>query len=228
MSNSHPTPAPLWPAITAGLLFLGAFSLVALWVPTAQEAAGAWAQRIFYFHLASAWTAFAGFFTSFLLAVLFLWRREDWCHHLSVSSAEVGFLFATGVLASGPIWARPVWGTWWTWEPRLTSFAILWFAYAAFLLLPTLVEDRTKLAPIQSVYSILAFLNVPIVIYATRLLPAEKQNHPVSVTLEPKMVATLVASFVAFTFLFVLFLTMRFRLAELNERIARLLEKERH
>ena len=92
-------------------------------------------QRIFYFHLGSAAAAFVSFTGVLVASVAFLLRRVAVWDNLAVSSAEVGLLFSTFVLLTGPLWARPVWGTWWVWDPRLTSMLILWFLYAGYLVL---------------------------------------------------------------------------------------------
>jgi len=125
-------------------------------------------QRIFYFHVASAWAGFSAFFLCFLGNLLYVWRRDQKYDWLAVSGAEVGLAFTTVVLITGPIWAHPVWGIWWTWDARLTSTFVLWLLYVSYLLLRTLVEEPDRRALLSSLFGIFAFLDVPLVFGAIR------------------------------------------------------------
>src|SRR6267154_641094 len=124
-------------------LLLGAASYGALiWAPT--ESTMGMIQRIFYFHVASAWSGFISFIMVFIGSVAYLRTRAlkwDW---LSVASAEVGVAFFTVVLVTGPIWAKPVWGIWWTWDARLTSSFLLWVLFVSYLILRTLVDEPER------------------------------------------------------------------------------------
>ena len=125
-------------------------------------------QRIFYFHVASAWAGFTAFFLCFLGNLLYVWKRQQKYDWLGVSGAEVGLAFTTVVLITGPIWAHPVWGIWWTWDARLTSTFVLWLLYVSYLLLRTLVEEPDRRALLSSLFGIFAFLDVPLVFGAIR------------------------------------------------------------
>jgi heme exporter protein C len=125
-------------------------------------------QRIFYFHVASAWAGFTAFFLCFLGNLLYVWKRDQKYDWLAVSGAEVGLAFTTVVLITGPIWAHPVWGIWWTWDARLTSTFVLWLLYVSYLLLRTLVEEPDRRALLSSLFGIFAFLDVPLVFGAIR------------------------------------------------------------
>ncbi len=125
-------------------------------------------QRIFYFHVASAWAGFTAFFLCFLGNLLYVWKREQKYDWLAVSGAEVGLAFTTVVLITGPIWAHPVWGIWWTWDARLTSTFVLWLLYVSYLLLRTLVDEPDRRALLSSLFGIFAFLDVPLVFGAIR------------------------------------------------------------
>ena len=125
-------------------------------------------QRIFYFHVASAWAGFTAFFLCFIGNLLYVWRRKQEYDWLGVSGAEVGLAFTTVVLITGPIWAHPVWGIWWTWDARLTSTFVLWLLYVSYLLLRTLVEEPDRRALLSSLFGIFAFLDVPLVFGAIR------------------------------------------------------------
>ena len=125
-------------------------------------------QRIFYFHVASAWSGFTAFFLCFLGNLLYVWKRDQKYDWIAVSGAEVGLAFTTVVLITGPIWAHPVWGIWWTWDARLTSTFVLWLLYVSYLLLRTLVEEPDRRALLSSLFGIFAFLDVPLVFGAIR------------------------------------------------------------
>ena len=125
-------------------------------------------QRIFYLHVSSAWTGLTGFFICFVANLLYVFRRQPQWDWLSVSAAEVGLVFTTVVLISGPIWAHPVWGIWWTWDARLTSTFILWLLYACFLLLRTLVEEPDRRKLFSALFGIFAFIDVPLVFGSIR------------------------------------------------------------
>jgi heme exporter protein C len=125
-------------------------------------------QRIFYFHVASAWAGFTAFFLCFIGNLLYVWKRGQKYDWLAVSGAEVGLAFTTVVLITGPIWAHPVWGIWWTWDARLTSTFVLWLLYVSYLLLRTLVEEPDRRALLSSLFGIFAFIDVPLVFGAIR------------------------------------------------------------
>jgi len=120
-------------------------------------------QRIFYFHVASAWVGLLSFFFVFLGGALYLWKREEKYDHLAHAAAEMGVLFCLIVLVTGPIWAKPVWNVWWTWDPRLTSTFILWLIYVAYLLFRSSLRHHPAIRTYAAVYGIIGFVDVPIV-----------------------------------------------------------------
>ena len=123
-------------------------------------------QRIFYFHVSSAWSGFVSFILVFIGSVAYLRTRAlkwDW---LSVASAEVGVAFFTIVLVTGPIWAKPVWGIWWTWDARLTSSFLLWVLFVSYLVLRTLVDEPERRALVSAVFGIFATLDIPLVYFS--------------------------------------------------------------
>src|SRR5882724_2964469 len=126
-----------------GPAMLVALALIFLVVPTERDQGIV--QRIFYFHVPSAWTAFLGFFTVCGASLAFLWKGTPDFDRVARAAAEVGMIFCSLVLLTGPIWARPIWGTWWTWDPRLTMTVILWTIYASYLVLRSYggPEDQT-------------------------------------------------------------------------------------
>src|SRR5207237_3112776 len=145
---------------------VGASMLAALWlvfmaVPTEREMGIV--QRIFYFHVASAWVAFLGFFLVAGASAVYLWNGARAADRLAEAAAEVGVLFCTLVLVTGPIWARPVWGVWWTWDPRLTMTVILWAIYASYLMLRAFGGEDAALARYAAVLGIVGVLDIPLI-----------------------------------------------------------------
>jgi heme exporter protein C len=177
-------------------------------------------QRIFYFHVSSAWTAFVAFFIVFVANILYLIRRKQHWDQLAVSSAEVGIAFCTVVLITGPIWAKPVWGIWWTWDARLTSTFILWLLYVGYLLLRTMLEEAQRRALVSAVFGIFAFLDVPIVYMSIRWW---RTQHPQPVIaggegsgLDPAMWRVLLICLAALLALLFHLVRQRYRLEQLR------------
>src|SRR5437667_2943397 len=166
-------------ALASAVVFslLGAASYGALFVAPTEITMGT-IQRIFYLHVSSAWTGLTTFFICFLANLMYVWRRAPRWDWLAVSAAEVGLVFTTVVLLTGPIWAHPVWGIWWTWDARLTSTFVLWLLYISYLLLRTLVEEPNRRALLSALFGIFAFIDVPIVFGAIRWW---RTQHPAPV-----------------------------------------------
>jgi heme exporter protein C len=208
-----------WDSLVIGLGLvgmLGAIAVIVLWVPPGQKEAGGIAQKIFYFHVSSAWTAFHGFLLALVGGIGYLRSRKDHWDLLNHASVEVAMLFCTLVVFTGPIWAKPVWGRYWNAEPRLLSFTIMWFTYAAFLVLRGALAGSSRRAPICAVYSILASINVPLVYYSVRMVRSEAQLHPRDIGLSPKMRLTLYFTLLCFTLLWIGLTSMRFRIARIE------------
>src|SRR5438309_6134408 len=148
-------------------LLLAVAGYCALFVAPTEATMGL-IQRIFYFHVPFGWSAFVAFAISFVASIAYLRSRTPKWDWLAVSSAEVGVPFVTVVLVTGPIWAKPVWGIWWTWDARLTSTFVLWVLYLSYLLLRTLVADAERRAVVSAVFGIFAFLDVPLVYMSIR------------------------------------------------------------
>ena len=207
-------------AIGAVVLFLvGAAAYASLYVAPTERTMGL-IQRIFYFHAASAWAGMTAFFVCFAANLQYVWRRQQKWDSLAVSAAEVGLAFITVVLITGPIWAHPVWGIWWTWDARLTSTFVLWLLYISYLLLRTLIEEPDRRALLSALFGIFAFLDVPIVFGAIRWW---RTQHPAPVImggpgsgLEPTMRKVFFFSVLALHALMVLLIVERYRLEELR------------
>jgi heme exporter protein C len=125
-------------------------------------------QRIFYFHVPSGMVGLVALAVNFAASVIYLVKKNRWWDSLALSAAEIGVMFMTIVLVTGPIWAKPVWLVWWTWSPRLTSSLLLWMLYVAYLLVRNYVPDPDRRAATAAVFGIVAFIDAPIVWFSIR------------------------------------------------------------
>lgn len=206
------------------IAFLVSLYLVFLWVPQikASNVSEQIAQKIFYYHVPSAWLGFLAFFIVFVASVAYLWKRERKYELISVASAEIGVLFITLVLITGPIWAKPVWGIWWTWDARLTSSLILWLIYVAFLMLRRYLPDGSKRANLSAVVGILGFVDVPIVYYSIRWWETQ---HPKAVmassegSLAAPMFIAFMFTLATFTLLYIFLMKKRYQLLVLEDQV---------
>ncbi|MDE2858626.1 MAG: cytochrome c biogenesis protein CcsA [Chloroflexota bacterium] len=141
-------------------------------------------QRIFYIHMPSFFGAFTAFGLTVVGGILYLWRKSEQWDRIALAGVEVGLAFALINLATGAIWARPIWNTWWTWDPRLTSAAIMALTYAAYLMLRAGIEDEARKRSFMSVYGIFAFTSVLVTLFIIRVVP--ETIHPVIVGASPQ------------------------------------------
>lgn len=189
-------------------------------------------QRIFYFHMGSNAASITSILVAAVTAALFLKTRDPKYDRISYSCMELGVLFGAISLATGMIWARPVWGTWWTWEARLTSFLILWLVYVAYLMLRLSARDDVTIARIAAVFTFIGAADVPFIIMAPRLW---KGLHPVlfgtnaggefTFNITPPMLTTLAVCIGAVMLLYVYLLVQRTALAKLESDVAELAEQ---
>ena len=186
-------------------LFVAALYLIFLYAPT-EESMGT-VQRIFYFHVPLAWVSFLAFFIVLLCSILYLWKRESKWDVIAGSSTEVGAVFTTLFLITGSIWAKPIWGVWWTWDPRLTTALLLWLIYLACLLVRAYAAEEQRGARFAAIVGIIGFIDVPIVFLVITLW---RTQHPGPVIfqggLAPPMLLTLLISLAAFTTFYILLL----------------------
>jgi heme exporter protein C len=194
----------------------------------ADDAMGGNLQRIFYFHVPSAWVGYLAFTITFIGSIAYLRtgaRRWDLLAH---SSAEIGVVFLTLVLITGPIWAKPVWGTWWEWDARLTSALVMWLTYVGYLFVRSLSEDPARAGRIAAIVGIVGFVNVPIVHFSVRWW---RTLHPSGPTIAnptetsglggPELL-TFFTALAAFTLLFAWLLSLRTHIGRLEDEIERL------
>ena len=210
-------------ATISGVAVLVALGMVFLYAP--REATMGEVQRIFYFHVASAWVGFFAFFVTFLSGIAYLARTERRWDILALSSVEVGLTFITMTVITGSLWARPAWGTYWTWEPRLTISAVQLLIYVAYGMLRGSIESPERKARFAAVYGIVAFVTVPLSWFAIRWW---RTIHPDVLTsgegmaMTSRMVHTLLASIATFTALYVTLLRQRIRLERAADALASL------
>ena len=150
------------PLAIAVLVALAAFAYFAFVFAPEDEFQGAM-QRIFYIHVPSAWICFVAFGVTFASSIAYLSSRKEKWDTIAASSAEIGTIFTTVVLATGMMWGHAIWGVYWSWEPRLTSFLVLWLMYLGYLAVRAYVPDPARRARFSAVIGIIAFIDVPII-----------------------------------------------------------------
>jgi heme exporter protein C len=182
-------------------------------------------QKIFYIHVPSAFLAYLAFFITFIASIFYLYRKDPKWDTVAHCAVETGVVFCTIVLVTGPIWAKPIWNVWWTWDPRLTTTLILWFTYVAYLMLRRSVKENQR-ANLAAVFGIIGFVNVPITFFSIRLW---RTIHPVIITsrglnMSWPMKFSLIITVIAFCFLFFSLLISRIRLERLKMNIEEIKE----
>ena len=184
-------------------------------------------QRVFYFHVPIAIMSFLAFFLVFIASLMYLFKRSTRWDSFAHASAEVGVIFVTLALITGIIWARPVWNTWWTWEPRLTTTLILWLIYVAYLMVRSYAPTQSKGAIYAAVVGIIGFVDVPIVYYSVVWW---RSIHPSPVVgpfaqsdaLDGTMALILLYSLVTFVFFFAYIVMERMELKTSEESLGRI------
>lgn len=208
----------------AGVAILIALYMALGFAPT--EATMGDVQRIFYWHVATAWVGFFAFFVTLVASIAYLRTGRRRWDIVALSSVEIGLAFAVIMTVTGSLWAKPVWNTWWTWEPRLTTVAIMLLIYATYLLLRQVIEDPGRRARFAAVYGIAGFISVPITFMAIRWW---RTIHPVifeseGFHLTSTMLAALIVSVLAYSLLYFSLLLLRTQLEFLSDEVAGLRE----
>ena len=210
--------------VTAVLMVI-ATAMVFLYAP--REVTMGEVQRVFYFHVPSAWVGMVAFAVTFVMGILYLRDGNPRWDRIGRSSVEIGLIFTITAGASGAIWARPAWNTWWTWDPRLVTYTIMALLYVAYIMLRQAIEDPGRQMRFAAIYAILAFVSVPITFLSIRYW---RTIHPVvigsnSATAEggfdmtSRMLVTFLFSLFTFTVFYVALLWNRVRLARQEERV---------
>ena len=208
-------------AATLVVAILIGFAIYAalIWAPT--ERTMGFLQRIFYFHAASGWAGILALSVAFIGNVFYLVTRKPAFDWLGVAGAEVGLVFFTIVLITGPIWAKPAWGIWWDWDARLTSTLVLWVLYVCYLLLRRLLDNPERRAVVSAVFGAFAFLDVPLVYFSIWWW---RTQHPKAVigragALDPHMGEAFALTCTALTGLMILLIRRRYILESLRHQI---------
>jgi heme exporter protein C len=223
MTSGSAVWAPASRVIRRGLIlttigFVGlAFVYVIALGYTPVEARQGLAQKIFYLHVPAAWSALLAFSLVGIASILYLWLHDPRLDRFAAASAEVGVAFSAVMLTTGPIWAKPIWGTWWTWDARLTLTLFLFFLFVGYLALRAAVHDPPERARFSAVVGILGMLLVPFIhlsVYLFRTLhPQPIVLKPSAPSLPPEMLRTLLISSLVFTLLYLGLVTMRYGIA---------------
>lgn len=196
-------------------LALGTTVLIGL-IGVPADAAQGDVQRIMYVHVPSAWLAYLAFFVTLAAGLLYLRRGDLRYDRVAVASAEIGLLFTGLAIASGAIWGKATWGKWWDWDPRLTTTAILFLVYTAYLLLRQSLVDRRRRARLAAIFGIIGFLNVPVVHFSVLwwrgLHQAPTVIRPGDPTIDHLLLAALLASVTSFTLVYLWMLRFRVEL----------------
>ncbi|MCF8720019.1 cytochrome c biogenesis protein CcsA [Nitrospina gracilis] len=206
--------------------------LIAIYIYVPTERTEGVVQRIMYYHIPSAWIAFFAFFVVFLCSILFLWKGDREWDIYAHASAEVGVLFCSLVLITGPIWAKPIWGTWWVWDARLTSTLVLWLIYVAYLMLRVQTDAGSTRAKYAAVVGIVGFLDIPLIHFSVlwwrTFHPKPKMITPegFGAGMDTPMIITLMIALGAFTLLYFLLMSQRVSIERMKDEVDRL-KKER-
>ena len=222
-SEGHPSLRTVVAAVT-GVMMLVDLYLVFMVAPT--DSVLGHVQRVFYFHVPIAIMSFLAFFVVFVASIMYLAKRDQRWDSVAYAAAEVGVVFVTLALLTGVIWARPIWNTWWTWEPRLTTTMILWLIYVAYLMIRSYAPNRSKGAMYAAVVGIIGFVDVPIVYYSVvwwRSIHPSPVVGPLSASnsLDGTMYAILLFSFITFVLLFVYLVLERMALRNAEDELGR-------
>lgn len=221
-----------WIALIGMIVMMG---MIFIYAPT--ERTMGYVQRIFYFHVGTAWVAALTFLVSLICGGLYLWNRRPSLDTISAASVEIGVAFVTMTIVSGAIWGKPAWNTYWVWSPRLTSITIMWLVYIAYFILRSVIYDDEKRRRFSAVYVIAGFVTVIITYGSIRVL---RDIHPVMFggALESaagmeqglqefsgldslRMVVTLNTAVVCFTLLYMAWVANRLKMAKMQDGIDR-------
>jgi heme exporter protein C len=215
--------------VSAPALFLGAGAflivgvVLAFWYSPIDASSMGFSQKIFYYHAPIAETALVAFGISFVAAIAYLRTQNLKWDRLSVVCVRLGLLFSILVMATGMIWGKAAWDSWWDWEPRLTTFLLVCFLYAAYFVLRSVVDEEQRRATYAAVFAIIAFIDVPITFFATRFLPAGM--HPAVITsggtgMPGSMFLSFFLSMIGMTLLLVALIRRDLQIETLKDRVS--------
>ncbi len=207
--------------IISGVLFLASLGMVFFYAPL--EETMDYVQKIFYFHIANAWIGMLGFIFAAVAGVVYLVNPDRKWDIVEMAAVEVSLVFFLITIVLGSIWARPVWNTWWTWDPRLTTAAILEMIYIAYLLLRQGIEDPDRRARFGAVYTLVGSLSVPLTFFSIRIfrtihpavIDAGPSSTPGSFNMTPPMLLTMFFCLITFSVIFTTLIWHRIRLGQM-------------
>lgn len=217
--------------IISAVLMLVALYMALVWAPDAANLtapAERYAQRIFYFHVPSAWIGFLAFIVAAVASVLYLVTRKQKWDMWGLASVEIGLTFFTMVMLSGPIWAKPTWNVWWTWDPRLTISTISWLLYIGYLMLRGAIDNPERQARFAAVYSLVAVISIPInwmairwwrTIHPAVVAPGKNADAMGGFGMSDNIQTTLMFCLFAFTIFYITLMYHRIKLENLKRRV---------
>lgn len=212
--------------VASALLMAVTLYLIYFWVPTERNLGVS--QRIFYFHVPLGWIGMVSIVVVAVASLMHLLTgREKW-DSLAYATAELGLVYATLILVTGSIWAKPVWGVWWTWDPKLTTTLVLWFIYVGYLMVRAYAPRGSQGARYGSVVALIGALDAPLIYMASvwwRTAHPELNVGPLAdeeSSLDPRMGMTLLVSIVTFTVMYVYLLMERYSLRRAEAELDRL------
>ena len=214
--------------IVTVIMFVVATGMVFFYAP--MEVTMGQVQRVFYFHVASAWVGMIGFLVAAGVGIAYLRTGDRKWDIVELASVEIGMVFTFVATVTGSIWARPAWNTWWTWDPRLTMTTIMLLIFAAYLMLRSGIDDPNRRARFGAVYAIVGSISVPLTYFSARLL---RTIHPIvfgsnppqaegGFDWQPMMLQTFLFSLLTFSFIFADLLWHRTRLGKLADKVEQL------
>lgn len=229
-SGGHaPSGRPDWFTVLAFAVLIAAL-VRAIWFTPPDMLQGE-AQKIFYIHLPFAWVSFLAFGLTALAGVFWLFVKDQRLDRFAEASAEVGVIFNTGVLISGPLWGKPIWGAWWVWDARLTMTLFLWFLFIGYLVLRGAITERAARARFSAVVSILGALLIPFIHLSVYLFrtqhPMPIVANPEGIQMPPVMAVTLFFALFAFTLLYVALVRSRVALGRERDALEDAATEER-
>ena len=225
--ESKPRLLSILDGVTA-VLFVAATAIVFFVTPT--ERVMGLVQKVFYFHVAAGWVGMLSFLAAAIAGIVYLITSKPNWDIAGLAAVEIGIVFAFINIVTGSIWARPIWNTWWTWDPRLTTATVMELIYAAYLMLRSGVEDPDRRARFGAVYAIVGFVSVPLTFFSARLF---RTIHPVVIgsndpgaqgdfNMEPEMLRTFLFILLTFTSVFTVLLWHRIRIGKLADKVEQL------
>ena len=208
----------------SGLVLIAAMMLFNVWnviMNTPMVPEQHWAQKIFYVHVPSAWVGFLSYFIVMVAGILFFMKKDDYWDVVGLAAAEIGTVFMSLVLITGPIWAIPIWGKPWIWEPRLTTTLILFLIYIGYFMMRTFGGHIERVKRYAAAVGIIAFVDVPIIFVSVKFWTPEIQSHPqVEMAQQPSgILIPFLLSLSIFTLLYILMLKYRIHVIRINSRV---------